>query len=202
MVHFVRQTRTTFCSIDYRQNIFVEGVYLTLLRGKEKFSVVFLGIPRGRENALTVSPRDQAPSLTSFLNTLPRQSALSLVYNALPDLVSTGDDLPCCGSPIPRQYQEVVQGVGDHAVSEGRFLALLATSFPKRQLLDTTHHYKLAYTRSLDLASQATQRTALDAIAKGLPDTAVFDFGPALQVRRGPCCMSARVLRAPTDVPK
>ena len=47
---------------------------------------------------------------------------------------------------------------------------------------DTAYHYKLAHVRSLDPASQATQRSALDAIATALSNPTIFDFDPLFKL--------------------
>jgi translation initiation factor 3 subunit M len=47
---------------------------------------------------------------------------------------------------------------------------------------DSAYHYKLAHVRSLDPASPATQRSALDAIATALSNPTIFDFDPLFKL--------------------
>jgi translation initiation factor 3 subunit M len=120
--------------------------------------------------------------LTNFFNTLPRESPLRLpVYSALLDLASTNDELH--GLQVSRADVEKWIKEWEITPSEkSTFLERLVEVFSKAGQPDSAYHYKLAHVRSLDPASPATQRVALDAIATALSNRTIFDFDPLFKL--------------------
>ncbi|KAH9045879.1 hypothetical protein EDB83DRAFT_1550047 [Lactarius deliciosus] len=135
----------------------------------------------------TAELRDQILRIRSCLivrslndNTLQQRHSLRLqVDNTLLDLASITTSRTCCRSPPCLASRS---GRRRGRPENSACLEHLVDTFSRSGQPDTAYNYKPAYNPSLELASQATQSVALDAIATALSDPATCDFDPLLQL--------------------